>query len=56
MSRLVCSECGEAAQQVSPSDWIGAWGPAPKWSHTDGSSLCPEMGLNGYQPCQPEVV
>lgn len=56
MSRAVCSECGEPAQQVSPNDWLPAWGSAPAWSHMDGSALCPVVGANGYEPAQPEFV
>ncbi len=56
MSRPVCSECGEPAVEVEPSTWIPAWGERPSWSHEDGEPLCPEVGPNGYQPCQPEFV
>ncbi|QHA04587.1 hypothetical protein GQF42_15970 [Streptomyces broussonetiae] len=49
-----CPECGEPLQRVQPDDWIAAWGPVPEWSHFDGSSLCPVIGDNGYEPAQPE--
>ncbi|MEV5289953.1 hypothetical protein AB0K64_01775 [Streptomyces sp. NPDC053741] len=54
--QMVCSECGEPAQESTPADWIGAWGVPPGWSHLDGSSLCPVMGGSGYEPCQPEAL
>jgi hypothetical protein len=61
MSRPVCSECGEAAQQSPPTSWIPAWGPAPSWSHHDGDPLCNIPGTNhagesSYVPCEPEFV
>ena len=49
MADYVCPECGEAAQQVPPTDWrVPA--PRPHWSHLDGTSLCPVVGTGGYVP------
>ncbi|ROP53310.1 hypothetical protein EDD94_2813 [Streptomyces sp. PanSC9] len=56
MTGVLCSECGEPAQQVQPTGWVPAWGPTPEWSHLDGSSLCPTIGDSGYEPCKPKVV
>ncbi|MBL1104912.1 hypothetical protein JK361_09950 [Streptomyces sp. 5-8] len=56
MSRAVCSQCGEPAVEAEPSSWTPAWGDAPRWSHEDGEPLCPVVGDNGYEPCQPEFL
>lgn len=51
--RLVCPECGEAAQQCPPRRWVAVTGPRPRWSHRDGTPLCPVVGPAGYRPADP---
>lgn len=55
MVPLVCSECSEPAQDVPPTEWLVP-APRPRWSHLDGTPLCPVVGPNGYEPAQPEEV
>lgn len=56
MSAAICPECREPAQESPATDIAPCWGPAPAWSHEDGSALCPVVGANGYEPAQPEFV
>ncbi|MFE2218346.1 hypothetical protein ACFW93_41310 [Streptomyces canus] len=56
MSAAICPQCGGPAVESPAVDIAPAWGPAPAWSHEDGSALCPVVGPNGYEPAQPEFV
>lgn len=53
---LICPECGEAAQERPPTDlvpWQALGMDTPRFSHLDGSSLCPVVGHGGYAPAEP---
>lgn len=50
------SECGDQLQELPPTNWLPAWGPAPQWSHLDGESLCRVMSDGGYRPCEPVFI
>lgn len=50
---LVCPECDEPARRVPPTGYLPPWGIRPDASHTDGSPLCPVIGLHGYQSADP---
>lgn len=48
---LVCPECREAARDRPPHDWpLLAWRQLPRYSHRDGTPLCPVIGADGYEP------
>lgn len=55
--QMTCPECGENAYQSPPTDlvsWEAHGMTRPKWSHRDGSSLCPVIGPSGgYRPARP---
>lgn len=56
MSRLVCPECGEDVVKKPPRDkvpWKAHGLKRPRYSHTDGTALCPVVGRKGYQPAEP---
>jgi hypothetical protein len=57
VARATCPECGEAVPR--PPDDLVPWQAhglaAPAWSHTDGSSLCPVVGPDGYRPADPQL-
>ncbi len=51
---LVCPECGEPARKVPPHEWpLAGWAPRPRFSHHDGTPLCPVVGPDGYTPAEP---
>jgi hypothetical protein len=51
---LVCPECGEPARVVPPNEWpLAGWAPRPRFSHHDGTPLCPVVGPDGYTPAEP---
>jgi hypothetical protein len=51
---LVCPECREPARAVPPRDWLLAgWKPRPRFSHHDGTPLCPVVGPDGSTPAEP---
>lgn len=55
-SELLCPECGEPAQERPPTDlvpWSAHGMATPRFSHLDGSSLCPVVGERGYEPAAP---
>jgi hypothetical protein len=48
-----CPECGEAARNRPPVNWIVP-GEVPGWTHvSDGTALCPVVTDGGYRPAQP---
>ena len=50
---LVCPECGEPARAVPPHEWpLAGWAPRPRFSHHDGTPLCPVVGPDGYTPAE----
>ena len=52
----ICPECGEPAVNRPPRDltpWNAHGRTRPRWSHRDGSALCPVMGRTGYEPAAP---
>lgn len=49
---LCCPECGEEVQDRPPLRWIVP-APVPRWSHLDGTPLCPIVGADGYTPGEP---
>jgi hypothetical protein len=51
---LVCPECGDPARAVPPQEWpLAGWAPRPRFSHHDGTPLCPVVGPDGYTPAEP---
>lgn len=57
MARWTCPECGERAVKRAPRGnvpWAAHGLPVPKFSHRDGTALCPVVGKRGYQPAQPQ--
>ena len=51
---LACPECGEPAHAVPPHEWpLAGWTPRPRFSHHDGTPLCPVLGPDGYTPAEP---
>lgn len=63
-SKLVCPECGEAAEKGAPAGghkragWsLNVEARRLKHRHSvDGEALCPVSTGNGYQPALPERV
>jgi hypothetical protein len=46
-------ECGEPARKVPPREWpLAGWAPRPRFSHHDGTPLCPVVGPDGYTPAE----
>jgi hypothetical protein len=57
--RLICPECVEKVVKKTPRDltpWQRHRGDRPRYSHRDGTQLCPVMGRHGYQPATPHRV
>ena len=58
--QMTCPECGENAQAKPPAegvDWEAHGITRPRWSHLDGSSLCPVIApCGGYEPAQPQPL
>lgn len=55
-SRLICPECGGEAVKRPPREkvpWRAYGLKRPRYSHADGTSLCPVVGRGGYQPAEP---
>ncbi len=51
---LVCPECGEPPRAAPPREWpLAGWKPRPRYSHHDGTPLCPVVGPDGYTPAEP---
>src|SRR5947207_1133137 len=51
---LACPECGEPVRAVPPREWLlSGWKPRPRFSHHDGTPLCPVVGRDGYTPAEP---
>ena len=54
---MTCPECGEDARRQRPAslvNWRAHGIAAPRWSHLDGSPLCPVIGPSGgYEPARP---
>ncbi len=51
---LACPECGEPARAVPPREpLLSGWKPRPRFSHHDGTPLCPVVGPDGYEPATP---
>jgi hypothetical protein len=51
---LVCPERQEPARAVAPREWLlSGWKPRPRFSHGDGTALCPVVGPDGYEPAEP---
>src|SRR5438067_2874333 len=51
---LVCPACGERAHAAPPNQWpLAGWAPRPRFSHHDGTPLCPVVGPDGYTPAEP---
>ncbi len=53
---LACPECGEPARAIPPHphEWpLAGWRPRPRFSHHDGTPLCPVVGPDGYEPAHP---
>jgi hypothetical protein len=54
---MVCPECGDKVIEQPPREWITRiWEPAPRYSHTDGESLCAVMTRDGYRPAEPTIA
>jgi hypothetical protein len=54
---LRCPECGDAAYTRPPTDWhMPAWYPVPRFSHWDGTALCPVYGPEGIVPAEPVLT
>jgi hypothetical protein len=52
-SPLTCPECWEVALAVAPVAWpLVGWRPVPRFSHHDGTPLCPVVGPDGYTPAE----
>jgi len=58
--QMTCPECGESAQEKPPAEginWDAHGITRPRWSHLDGSSLCPVIAQwGGYEPAQPQPL
>jgi len=58
--QMTCPECGENAQEKPPAEgvnWDAHGITRPRWSHLDGSSLCPVIApWGGYEPAQPQPL
>lgn len=53
VTQLVCPECGDAAEEMSPEDWRVP-GETPGHRHVvDRTALCPVMTDSGYRPAVP---
>jgi hypothetical protein len=51
---LVCPECQKPAHAVAPRECLlSGWIPRPRFSHSDGTTLCPVVGPDGYEPAEP---
>lgn len=52
----ICPECGEDVVRQEPDFLTPAQrseGLRPRYSHRDGTQLCPVVGSRGYEPAQP---
>ncbi len=55
--QMQCPECSDDAVLQAPSNlvpWQANGIVPPQWSHQDGTSLCPVIGEQGYEPAQPQ--
>jgi hypothetical protein len=53
----VCPECGEPARAAPPREWpLAGFTPRPRYSHHDGTPLCPVVGPDGYTPAEPAAT
>jgi hypothetical protein len=49
-------QCGELIVRCAPTEFPWASteaGRVARWSHLDGSPVCPRMGPDGYEPAEP---
>jgi hypothetical protein len=56
--QMECPQCGEDAVPQSATEqvpWRAHEIIRPRWSHRDGSSLCPVIGPSGYEPARPQA-
>ena len=58
---MVCPECGEQAENLTPMGWTPAFGPGPSWRHyAHRDPLCPVIstgdGVAGYVSAHPVTM